>query len=134
MRYIVGGISKRARIISDTGDWLKGYEWKHFGTFTFRKDISPVTAERCFNRFISRFEGDINYFYVLEKHSVRRCDHIHCVFGYIDKLICREIRKRWRKYYGMVSVVLYMENRGGLYYLCKRIGDVRTEWGFELSK
>jgi len=47
---------------------------------------------------------------------------------------CSVIERKWRKKYGIAKIEPFDESKGGLYYLCKRIADTRTEWGFKLYK
>jgi len=112
-------------------EWLNGFNWDWWATFTFRYACNPYSAKKSFVRF---FQGQgIDYFYASEWCGDYHGVHIHALMGN-----CYQIRRlttmdRWFKRYGIARIYAYQKRLGARFYVCKYIVKSVADWDMYVS-
>lgn len=135
------------------GDWLSGYEWSHWGTFTFRpyaprpkpglapprlRSVPPGPsvefAHREWRRYVRRLERTLYqriwWFRGDEFGEQLGRLHFHALLGGAPGVEAELLAKPWTA--GFAQVEEYDPNRGAAHYVTKY---VRTNFGdWDLSR
>ena len=106
------------------GDWLRGFAWRLFGTFTFTRQASLDSAVDRFRRLIGRLEqraeGPVPWYLVVEPHIVRS-HHVHALLDGPGCLSCQTVKEAWT--WGRRHVVVYDPSLGAAHYLSKAVSS-----------
>lgn len=113
------------------GEWLNGFDWTWWATFTFRYPCMPYSAKKSFIRFI-RGQG-IDYFYASEWCGDFHGVHIHALMGNTYGLHRLTTMDNWFKRYGIARIYAYNKRLGARYYVCKYIVKSVADWDMKIN-
>ena len=122
---------RKSEIMTAAGNWLNSYNWDYFATFTSKKMISDAYMEKRFIKFMENVDVKAMYFYVIEPFRSLDFSHIHALIGNTLHNSA-EIAYKWQKDYGIAKIHCYIKYAKGNYYICKRLANPSTLWGFKL--
>jgi len=129
------GVAEVARLRSELGDWLTGFEWDCWCTWTFDArfgDTGP-SPDRCLyhtRRWIEHLPGPrTGYFIAVERGTGGRV-HSHGLIRLPDGCTPKRnsLWRSWKQRYGRCSVLHYNRDRGAAYYVAKYITKEPLGW------
>jgi hypothetical protein len=74
--------------------------WKVFATHTFSWEASIWSAQKSFERFLSRSLKHVSVFYAIESNPSRDGHHIHALWADCACVQRTVVWKRWKEVYG----------------------------------
>jgi hypothetical protein len=120
-------VSLLLSIRQSLADWLDGFNWTYFGTFTFRKPImNPLVAKSHFEAFLKPFKA--NFFCAVERFYLGHECHLHALIFSDAK--ARDLWRVWFSRYGRARVLSFEPSRGAAYYLTKYVTKELCDWDF----
>lgn len=112
-------------------EWLNGFDWDWWATFTFRYACNPYSAKKS---FVRNFQGQgIDYFYASEWCGDYHGVHIHALMGNCYGIRRLTIMDKWFKRYGIARVLPYDRGKGARFYVCKYIVKQVADWDMEIN-
>jgi len=113
------------------GEWLNGFNWDWWATFTFRYPCMPYSAKKSFVRY---FQGQgIDYFYASEWCGDYHGVHIHALMGNCFGIRRLTTMDKWYQRYGIARIYPYDQRLGARYYVCKYIVKSVADWDMEIN-
>jgi len=98
------------KMVKDYADWLRGANWRFFGTFTFAGRVSDQQADKIFDEFINRLECylkcDVGYVRGDEKR-ISGCGkpesgrHFHALLIFTARVQPEFVEVLWELHAGM---------------------------------
>lgn len=121
-----------SRLRQAFGEWLGRYNWTWWSTWTFRDEVSPLSAKKVFARFIVRTCPGSWYFLAVEWHRWRDSVHCHALVGGVEGVRRLSVMDEWYRRYGIARIVEYNPKLGARYYLTKYITKELADWDVNL--
>jgi len=112
-----------AETITAMGDWLNGFTWDYFGTFTFRKarrtsGIDPVI--RWWNYMAAGCPSvGARAFVCDESHRDGERIHVHALLQSDPQAHQDYLWGSWRKYWGRERILKFDQSLGASWYCSK---------------
>jgi len=126
--------SKESRIINAFADWIAPFPWQWFMTMTFAKRMHPATAKKLFIIFLTRFNNDASYVFVIEEAKCRRTPvHIHSLASNLNGFNPNKASALWQKRYGINKIEPYNRELGARYYMGKYLAQ-DVDWDIEMPR
>jgi hypothetical protein len=124
-----------SKLRREWGDFLKGFGWAHFITFTPREPSSPDRLLNGFRGYIRSLERiaqcRVGWFVAFEEGD-SLWGHLHALTAGTEHLTVACLDRQWR--HGFTRIRQYDPRRGGAYYVVKEISsDERHHDSFDLS-
>ncbi|MBA7544393.1 hypothetical protein ES705_36749 [subsurface metagenome] len=113
-------------------DWLNGFNWDWWATFTFRYPCMPYSAKKSFIRNFR--EQGIDYFYASEWCGDFHGVHIHALMGNCYGIRRLTTMDKWYQRYGIARIYPYDKRLGARYYVCKYIVKSVADWDIRIEK
>lgn len=108
--------------------WLRGYQWDHYSTLTFRRPVSQAVAPDLFRgwtrRLNQRAGRRVDWFVVVEWNPAVGF-HLHALVGGTAALTNRELSAAWK--WGWTRITRYDPRRGAAAYACKHLAKPSVE-------
>ena len=112
-------------------EWLNGFNWDWWATFTFRYECSPHSAKKSFIRFFN--PARVDYFYASEWCKGHYGVHIHALMGNTYGMRRLTAMDNWFKRYGIARIFPYDTTKGARYYVCKYIVKRVADWDMRIN-
>ncbi|MBA7554900.1 hypothetical protein ES705_47539 [subsurface metagenome] len=112
-------------------DWLNGFNWDWWATFTFRYPCMPYSAKKSFIRFVKG--AGIDYFYASEWCGDYHGVHIHALMSNCEGIRRLTTMDKWYEKYGIARIWPYDERRGARFYVCKYIVKSVADWDMKIN-
>lgn len=113
------------------GEWLNGFNWDWWATFTFRYPCMPYSAKKSFIRNFR--EQGIDYFYASEWCGDYHGVHIHALMGNCEGMRRLTAMDKWFKRYGIARIYAYDKRLKARYYVCKYIVKSVADWDIKIN-
>jgi hypothetical protein len=120
------------RIRTEMASWLAKFEWEWWCTFTWRYDIHPYSARKCFEKFWQRY--DVDYFYALEWFNTRDAVHAHALMKNTTGMRRLTIMDLWFAKYGIARIWAYNKKLGASFYCSKYIVKEICDWDIKITQ
>ena len=116
------------RIIGVWGDWLQGWDWEWWCTFTFRDAVTSHQAHKYWLRWLhsleSTVQSKVHYIRATEKQRFRGdVVHFHCLLLGVKGENPEFWQQEWVLMAGLAEVETYAPNLGAAYYIAKYAAD-----------
>lgn len=117
---------------NEVSDWLSGFPWEWWSTFTFRFDCSSYSAKNIFQKTWDK--TGLDYFMAIEWHKWRKSVHIHALMG--NTLGIRRLTQmdEWYKRYGIARIMPYNAKLGAKHYITKYIVKELADWDIRIGE
>lgn len=112
-------------------EWLNGFNWDWWATFTFRYECSPYSAKKSFVRSFD--PAGIDYFYASEWCKGHYGVHVHALMGNCYGIRRLTTMDKWFKRYGIARIYPYDQRLGARYYVCKYILKSVADWDMRIN-
>jgi len=116
------------RIVEGWGDWLQGWDWEWWCTFTFRDSVMSHQAHKLWLYWLhsleSTVQSKVHYVRATEKQRFRGdVVHFHCLVLGVKDESPKFWQQEWVHMAGLADVKTYDPNLGAAYYLAKHAAD-----------
>jgi hypothetical protein len=110
------------RLAESWKDWLKGFRWEFWATGTWERPVTPSTAMRTVNAWLSvRHEA---YAAIgLQRGPRAMTHHVHLMVGGVNVLAGTLLRRSWVKH-GHVRVERYDPRRDAIGYMVDQADEI----------
>lgn len=106
--------NKQSPISEALAQWLRSYKWSHWSTFTFRQEITPISARRCFERFLSQNRRFIKCaYFCIEYGEAFGRTHLHALLYFENFDTVTTVWEKWFIKYGRNEIRSFKENEDG---------------------
>lgn len=116
-------------VVSGWGDYLRGFAWAHFATFTSEWRKSPTTLLRDVRAYVRSVERivqhRVGWFAAVEEDDAG-WGHVHALISGTERLTTDRLAQQWRS--GFARVRCYDPSRRGAHYVVKQIELHTHDW------
>lgn len=131
--------TQQANLVSDYGDFFRGWDWDHYATLTFGHRQSPASCIRHWNEFIDSLgrttRGRVGWVRTDEERW-SGCGtpevplHFHSLLKYQHVPAPEAVEAIWKAKAGDAHVEVYRSGGGGgaSYYVAKMLPYADTRW------
>jgi len=136
-------IDNTRKLHQDYGNWLNGYNWQYFGTFTTGYEMTIRTARRSMEGLFRELlkAGKTNMFWVAESFELKDGYHTHALLSVPEVLQYKNIIDIWQKVSGgssrgvwnRIDLQKYNKARGAGYYVSKYVTKRLTDYDFLIT-
>lgn len=114
-------------------EWVHGLApWRVIAHHTFAWEASIWSAQKSYEKFMSRENGDVSYFYAIEQNPGRPGHHIHALWADCESVQRSEVWNKWFLRYGRNRIEPVRNSQDVSGYCSKYVTKEGAWWNFKL--